>query len=99
MKQAYWGCYAFNELGWQVMVADQLVVPTALHIPDDLQAVTGDVALLSAHQLVLAGDATIRVDVLLSLVALGLSQGMMRWSIELALPLYLRNDVADAPKK
>lgn len=99
MQQAYWGVYRWQH--YQVIQPDGLIFPTQLAAVDHIDLIAGDVALLAsqAESLPILMPMMIEVSALFSLVDNGISAGFMSWSKALALPVYLRNDVVDVPKK
>lgn len=104
MGQIYWGVYDFSEQEPSVMsdcltTVDQVLSVNTPHI------ISGDVHLFNAveypqeQKTLLLNQTCINIEKFLSLVQFGLSQGFLSWDEGLALPIYLRNDVAHVPKK
>jgi hypothetical protein len=66
--------------------------------------IAGDVHLLEnrhvkAGNILFSAQLSVDIKSLFSLVETGLKQHFLSWDEELALPIYLRNDVAHLPKK
>ncbi len=103
MSQIYWAVYDFTQ-GAQVMMADSISTVEQSSEQPLPSVIAGDVHLLE-NRLVKVEiprfSAQHRVDInsLFSLVETGLKQHFLSWDDELALPIYLRNDVAHLPKK
>jgi tRNA threonylcarbamoyladenosine biosynthesis protein TsaB len=103
MAQIYWAVYDFTQ-GAKVMTADCISSVEQVSEQPMPILVAGDVHLLE-NTLVKAeiprfsAQHSVDIKSLFSLVETGLKQHFLIWDDELALPIYLRNDVAHLPKK
>ncbi len=103
MAQIYWAVYDFTQ-GAKVMTADCISsVEQVTEQPMPI-LVAGDVHLLEntlvkAEMPRFSAQHSVDIKSLFSLVETGLKQHFLIWDDELALPIYLRNDVAHLPKK
>jgi tRNA threonylcarbamoyladenosine biosynthesis protein TsaB len=103
MAQIYWAVYDFAQ-GAKVMTADCISSVEQVSEQPMPILVAGDVHLLE-NTLVKAeiprfsAQHSVDIKSLFSLVETGLKQHFLIWDDELALPIYLRNDVAHLPKK
>jgi tRNA A37 threonylcarbamoyladenosine modification protein TsaB len=103
MGQIYWAVYDFAH-GCQVLEADKIATVDQLQTQGVPKTVAGDVhlfenALVKVENQVLSAQSNVDIKSLLSLVETGLAQGFLDWDEGMALPIYLRNDVAHLPKK
>jgi tRNA threonylcarbamoyladenosine biosynthesis protein TsaB len=103
MGQVYWGDYHFGS-PWQITAKDSLAIPAAVEIRPSAQLLIGDTLVLMAGQPDAAmisqqADNRVQIEALFSLVEAGLSNQQLTWDRGLALPIYLRHDVAALPKK
>jgi tRNA threonylcarbamoyl adenosine modification protein YeaZ len=103
MGQVYWGSY---QLGQQMSIthADSLSTPDVVSIDPATELLIGDLASLiqaqpSLETIAHHHSATLSIETLFSLVKIGIEQGFLSWDNTLALPVYLRHDVAALPKK
>lgn len=104
MGQIYWGEYCFAQQA-PVIVSDCLTTVAQVSLTGLPELVSGDVHLFDVADIALTKKATlsqqahIQITHLLSFVRYGLSEEFLSWDNGLALPIYLRNDVAHMPKK
>lgn len=103
MAQIYWGVYDFAQ-GADIITADCISRVQTISEQPLPPLVAGDVQLLqnelvNTAAIAVSPQATVDVKSLLSLVETGLQQGFLHWDDGMAMPLYLRNDVAHLPKK
>lgn len=103
MNQVYWAVYDFSQ-ACQILMSDCIssVAQVATHpLPE---VVAGDVHLfentsVKMENTIFSAQPTVDIKSLLSLVETGLRQGFLSWDTDMALPIYLRNDVAHVSKK
>jgi tRNA threonylcarbamoyladenosine biosynthesis protein TsaB len=103
MAQIYWAVYDFTQ-GAKVMTADCISSVEQLSEQPMPLLIAGDVHLLEnrhvkAGNILFSAQLSVDIKSLFSLVETGLKQHFLSWDEELALPIYLRNDVAHLPKK
>lgn len=103
MAQIYWAVYDFTQ-GAKVMTADCISSVEQVSEQPMPILVAGDVHLLEnmlvkAENPHFSSQPNVDIKSLFSLVETGLKQHFLSWDDELALPIYLRNDVAHLPKK
>lgn len=103
MAQIYWAVYDFTQ-GAQMITADCISCVKQVSEQPMPRLVAGDVHLLE-NTLVkgeipsFSAQPNVAIKSLFSLVETGLKQQFLSWDESLALPIYLRNDVAHLPKK
>jgi tRNA threonylcarbamoyladenosine biosynthesis protein TsaB len=93
MSQVYWAVYAFSACGEvQVLRPDSVGLPT----PEiDFDVSIGDGLIIFSPEVVIdKRNHRVDLEALMRFTSLGLSNKSMAWSEALALPVYLRNDVA-----
>lgn len=103
MAQIYWAVYNFSQSG-QTITLDCISSVQQVTEKDLPSVVAGDVHLLEnvlvkAETSIFSAQPTVDIKSLLSLAETGLQQGFLSWDTDMALPIYLRNDVAHLPKK
>jgi tRNA threonylcarbamoyladenosine biosynthesis protein TsaB len=103
MGQVYWGEYQFGNT-WQIDEQDNLSTPESVILNPATQLLIGDTDILTNAQpqwqaIPQMNQTVVRVEDLFSLVKSTQQQGRLNWETTLALPLYLRHDVAALPKK
>jgi tRNA threonylcarbamoyl adenosine modification protein YeaZ len=103
MGQVYWGDYHFGS-PWLISDRDILATPAAVIIHPATQLLVGDTSVLLAGQpdavsIGQQADSRVHIDALFALVEAGLGNQQLAWDSGLALPMYLRHDVAALPKK
>lgn len=102
MQQVYAGSYDFTALGWQIHMPEQVCAPRAVSL-DGVDLVVGDGALLLENPLLgslpVHSALSLNAQGLAHMVASGLALGRLRPAHDLAMPVYLRQEVAQLPKK
>jgi tRNA threonylcarbamoyl adenosine modification protein YeaZ len=102
MGQVYWGHYCFGE-HWKVVEQDMLTTPESIVFDCTIALIIGNTSLVTlAHSskpsLKSIEHGKIDIDALFLLVKEGLIRQTLSWENALALPLYLRHDIASLPK-
>lgn len=103
MSQIYWAIYDFN-------ASAPIIHPDCISSLEQIikrplpKVIAGDVHLFETLLVKpeiqgLSSQPNVSVNSLLSLVEKGLEEGFLSWDEGMALPIYLRNDVAHLPKK
>jgi tRNA threonylcarbamoyl adenosine modification protein YeaZ len=99
MGQVYCGDYCFGS-SWHIYGKDRLLTPAELVIAADIDCVIGDIQVLTMElKQMQVKQSTIQLSELFSLADAGLMSKELKWDSSLALPTYLRHDVAALPKK
>lgn len=103
MNQIYWAVYDFSQ-ACQILMPDCISSIAQVATQPLPPVVAGDVHLfenapVKMENTLFSAQPTVDIKSLLSLVETGLSQGFLSWDTQMALPTYLRNDVAHLPKK
>jgi tRNA threonylcarbamoyladenosine biosynthesis protein TsaB len=103
MGQVYWGGYQFGKT-WQIDEQDNLSTPEFVALNPATQLLIGDTDILTNAQpqwqaIPQMNQTVVRVEDLFSLVQSAQQQDQLNWETGLALPIYLRHDVAAMPKK
>lgn len=103
MNQVYWAVYDFSQ-ACQTLMPDCISSVAQVMAQSLPEMVAGDVHLIENTPVKMEKtnfsiQQTVDIKSLLSLVETGLSQGFLSWDTQMALPTYLRNDVAHLPKK
>lgn len=103
MNQIYWAVYDFSQT-CETLTADCISSIAQVATQPLPPVVAGDVhlfenAAVKMENTLFSAQPTVDIKSLLSLVETGLSQGFLSWDTQMALPTYLRNDVAHLPKK
>lgn len=103
MNQIYWAVYDFSQTG-ETLMPDCISSIAQVATQPLPPVVAGDVhlfenAAVKMEKRLFSAQPTVDIKSLLSLVETGLSQGFLSWDTQMALPTYLRNDVAHLPKK
>lgn len=103
MNQVYWAVYDFGQTG-ETLMPDCISSIAQVATQPLPPVVAGDVhlfenAAVKMEKRLFSAQPTVDIKSLLSLVETGLSQGFLSWDTQMALPTYLRNDVAHLPKK
>lgn len=103
MNQIYWAVYDFSQTG-ATLTPDCISSIAQVATQPLPEVVAGDVHLfenapVKMENTLFSAQPTVDIKSLLSLVETGLSQGFLSWDTQMALPTYLRNDVAHLPKK
>jgi len=102
MGQVYWGDYQFGLVN-KTSECDRLIVPSEGVFQENTELVIGDIAVLSPvanlENITQINQTMVSIESLFSLAHTGLGQGFLTWDAGLALPVYLRHDVAALPKK
>lgn len=105
MGQVYWGYYQFgsNLNTTDRTDRDVLVASDAVQLHAETELLIGDIdarsSTIKLENIQQINQSTVSIEGLFSLVQTGLEQGFLSWEAELALPVYLRHDVAALPKK
>lgn len=103
MNQVYWAVYDFSQ-ACQTLMPDCISSVAQVMSQPLPEMVAGDVHLIEntpvkMENTIFSAQSTVDIKSLLNLVETGLSQGFLSWDTDMALPTYLRNDVAHLPKK
>jgi len=102
MGQVYWGYYQFGS-NLNTTDRDVLVASDAVQLHAETELLIGDIdaraSTVKLENIAQINQSTVSIEGLFSLVQTGLELGFLSWEAELALPVYLRHDVAALPKK
>lgn len=102
MQQVYAGSYGFTAQGWQTLMPEQVCAPQEVSV-EGVDLVVGDGALLLDDPLLASlsvqSALSLNAQGLAHMVASGLALGQLKPAHDLAMPVYLRQEVAQLPKK